>query len=245
MFDTLVAGARAWGIELTTEQLERFARYEAELLEWNRRFNLTRIIEPADIEIRHFLDSLAVFLAAPKQPCGQPHWPPPGARIIDVGSGAGFPGIPMLIVRPDLHVTLLDAVGKKTLFLRHVLAVLGLSNGAVIHGRAEDVAHQAAHRECYDVAVARAVAPLNVLAELCLPFCAIGGVLIAQKKGAIPTEIAAAEQAIKLLGGGQIRQVPYNLPHVSDGRALVVVEKIAPTPSRYPRRAGLPERRPL
>lgn len=237
----LVQGARELGLKLSAEQIECFARYQAELLVWNERFNLTAIAEPSDVQVKHFLDSLTVVKALP----------PPGKgrlsanTLLDVGSGAGFPGVPLAIVRPALKVVLLEATEKKCGFMEHVIAELGLENVRVRNGRAEDLAYLPGQRESYDVVVSRAVGSLATLAELCLPFARVGGRMIAPKKTGIDDEVASAANAIAKLGGRLAPPVVVRLPVLDEERQLIVVEKIRPTPISYPRRAPLPARSPL
>jgi 16S rRNA (guanine527-N7)-methyltransferase len=220
--------------QLTPQQLEAFQVYYDELAAWNQRANLTAIVQPEAVEIKHFLDSLTCLLAFPE---GR------GLRVIDVGSGAGFPGLPVRIVRPDLRLALLESVGKKTDFLCHIVARLRLSEVAVLQGRAEDYGRSPEHRECYDVVLARSVAELRVLAELTLPFCHVGGVVIAQKRAG-EEETTDAAQAIAVLGGACRASIPVDLPDV-EPRQLVVIDKLRATPAAYPRRAGIPQKRPL
>lgn len=222
------------GIELSRAQLEAFDYYGAELRRWNQRHNLTAITVPVEIEIKHFVDSLTCLLAIDK-----------GGRLVDVGSGAGFPGIPLKIVRPMLQVVLIEATGKKVEFCQHVMEGLGLTGIDVIHGRAEDEAHNPAHRGTYRWAVARAVAPMAVLAEYMLPFLQVGGQMIAMKGETGPGEAQQAEPAIKLLGGRMRRLIPTELPRVAETRHLIVVDKLSETPQAYPRRPGIPAKRPL
>jgi 16S rRNA (guanine527-N7)-methyltransferase len=218
----LASGARELGVSLTAEQIGGFARYTQELLDWNRRMNLTAITEPRDVEIRHFLDSLtAVTALAPDVRDGGKV-----VTLLDVGAGAGLPGIPLAIVRPNLRVMLLEATQKKCRFLDHVRQTLALPNLTVVCGRAEELAHRPDLRAGFDVVVARAVAPLATLVELCLPFVTIGGQLVAFKKVHIEAEVAAASRAIRQLGGRLARPVKA-------------------TPPAYPRRPGLPAKAPL
>jgi len=235
--EKLIGGAARLGIALTSRQLEQFQVYYQELVDWNQRFNLTTIMDYQKVQIKHFLDSLTVSLAVATNI--------PGLRVIDVGSGAGLPGVPLKIVWPQIHLTLLESVAKKTIFLNHLVTKLGLDDVEVVTGRAEEVAHLSACREQFDVAVSRGVAGMATLSELCLPFCCIAGIFIAQKKGDIEQEMSQADRAIALLGG-QLRQVkPVELPELADNRHLVVIEKIAATPPSYPRRPGMPGKRPL
>ena len=252
----LRAGAAALGIDLAPDQLAAFDCYRDTLLAANQRINLTAITDPAAVEMRHFVDSLTCLLAWPTM-TDRP------IRVIDIGSGAGFPGLPLKLLRPHIGLTLVDSVGKKTAFLADLVRRLDLAATTVLTTRAEDLARQPAHREQYDVALARAVAPAPVLVEYALPFLRVGGRLIAQKtvaKG--PGELVACQRACVLLGGGPPRLRPVTLPspagqapeparHLAavqqalSDRALLVVEKQHPTPDRYPRRPGLPAKRPL
>ena len=227
---------RRLGLALTRRQLEAFAVYGAELLRWNERANLTAITDPAGIEIKHFLDSLTIVPYLGTASSG---------RMVDVGTGAGFPGLPVKIACPGLRVTLVEATGKKAEFCRHLVARLDLEGVEVVHARAEEVGQSDEHRQRYDVAVARAVASLPVLVEYMLPLVRIGGRAIAQKGEGGPAEAQAAEPAIRLLGGRLQQVAPVELPGVADERYVVIVEKIAATPTGYPRRTGLPSRRPL
>lgn len=241
--ETLAAGAAALGLPLGPEQLAAFARYRDELIAGNARVNLTSIVEPAAVETRHFLDSLTCV--APLLARWGPATPVLPLRCIDVGSGGGFPGVPLRLALPRLRVTLLESTGKKAAFLGHLVAALGLSGVDAIAERAETLAHAPAHRESYDAVFARALAPLPALLELTLPFLRVGGLLVAQRRGDLAAEIAAAAFACQTLGGGPARIVLVTLPALADGRALVVVEKAAATPAAYPRRPGVPAKRPL
>ena len=232
----LIDGAAALDVALTPLDAERFERYAVELLDWNRRVNLTAITDPLEIVHKHFLDSLALIAC-----CGFQT----GGSIIDVGSGAGFPGLPIALARPDLQVTLLEATRKKCDFLRHLVATLGVGNVSVVQARAENAARDPAHRERHAVAVARAVAEMATLAEYLLPLVRIGGWIVAQKSGEIEAEVGRAGAAIMALGGHLRRIAPLRLPGIEEARYAVIVDKIAPTPDRYPRRAGMPEKRPI
>jgi 16S rRNA (guanine527-N7)-methyltransferase len=224
------------GLRLTPGQMDLFKQYEQELLEWNERFNLTAIRDPEDIRIKHFLDSLTCTLALREMP---------PARLIDVGTGAGFPGIPLKIIQPSLRLTLVESVGKKAGFCRHVAGALHLDRVDVLQSRAEEAGQMPAHREQYDWAVARAVAALPVLVEYLLPLVRVGGRILAQKGESGPAEAHAAENALHILGGRLRQVIPVTLPGVAEDRYLIVIDKIAATPSGYPRRPGVPAHKPL
>ena len=233
---------RLLGLDLTPAQLAAFQRYHDELLAWNERAGLTTIVDDEGVQIQHFLDSLTCLLAwAGNREIGKS-----ANSVIDIGAGAGFPGLPLRIVRPNLRLTLVESTRKKAAFLRHVTEVLDLPDVTVLTARAEDVGRDPAHRECYDVALARAVAGLPVLVEYALPLLRVGGVFIAQKTAAVvPVKVEAATHALDVLGGTVHDVVQVTLPGLREPRALVVIAKTAPTPARYPRRAGVPAKRPL
>lgn len=237
----LILGAEALGLRLTPGQVEAFQVYLDDLISWNQKFNLTAITDATLVELRHFLDSLSVLQAEEALQALRV----PGAGAIDIGSGAGFPGIPLAIVYPQAQITLLEATGKKVTFLEHVAQRLCLEGVTAIHGRAEDLAHDPAYREQYDLALARAVAELPVVVEYALPFCRGGGYLVAQRGSDGSAEAQAAQRAIALLGGEMRRVVPVRVPGLPEGPTLVVIRKAGPTPVGYPRRAGMPSKKPL
>lgn len=210
--------------------------YERELIEWNQKFNLTAIRDVESIRTKHFLDSYSCVLTWKANP---------PLRLVDVGTGAGFPGLPLKIVYPNMHVTLVESVGKKAMFCQHIVSKLGLEDVEVVHARAEEVGQNPAHRETYDYVVARAVANLNILSEYLLPLVKIGGTMLAQKGESGPAEAQSAEKAMKLLGGKLKQLIPVNLPGVADDRYLVLVDKVAATPPKYPRNAGMAAKSPL
>jgi 16S rRNA (guanine527-N7)-methyltransferase len=222
--------------DLTQKHIEAFAWYSAELREWNNRFNLTAITDPEGIEVRHFLDSLTCLLAVGAFS---------GEKVIDLGTGAGFPGLPLKILCPNLHLTLVEATKKKADFCSHIVAGLKLENVSVVHARAEELGQDPGYRQSHDVAVARAVAPLPVLIEYLLPLLRVGGYAIAQKGETAHSEAQAVEGAIGILGGQVDRLIPVELPGVVETRYLIVIKKVAATPEKYPRRTGIPEKRPL
>lgn len=238
--EVLAARAAEFGCPLEANQLAAFGRYRSELLAWNERANLTAITEPAAVELRHFVDSLSCL-----QGFGDLLADDPAPRLIDVGSGGGFPGLPLKLAQPRLALTLVDSVGKKTEFLRHLVAVLGLQGVEVITARAEDLARDPARREQYTVVVSRALAALPVLLELCLPFARVGGRLVAPRRGDLTGQQAEAAGAALELGGSFRPAIAIDLAPGLGDLGLVVVEKVAPTPSRYPRRVGIPSKRPL
>ncbi len=232
--------ARLFGVDLTPGQIEAFRWYGGELVAWNRRFNLTAISDPTGIEVRHFLDSISCVRVMRR-----PGRPNPAGRLIDVGTGAGFPGIPLKIAFPDLTLTLVESAGKKADFCAHVTEGLSLSGVRLLRSRAEVVGRDPAHRQAYDWAVARAVAALPTLAEYLIPLLKIGGRAIAQKGESGPAEAQAAEAALRILGGRLEQVIALELPGVAERRNLVLMEKVAATPAKYPRRPGIPGKRPL
>lgn len=232
--ERLESEARRLGIELAPLQLSQFDEYVRALLDWNSRMNLTGITEPDQILVKHLLDSLSVA----------PLLRPPHAALIDIGSGAGFPGLALKIALPALEVTCLEATGKKVQFLKYVITSLHLQNTEAVQGRAEDLGRDLNYREHFDYAVARAVADLATLVEYAMPFMRVGGTFVAQKGVGVEKEVGNAARAIRLLGG-ELREVaPVDLPGL-ERRHLIVIAKVGPTPDTYPRRAGIPERKPL
>ncbi len=231
----LEAGATALGLSLDASQLDRFERYAACLREGKRRLSLTALVDPVDVAVKHFLDSLSVCRAIP----------PGAARVVDVGTGAGFPGVPLKLARPELAVVLLEATGKKAAWVEQSLRELGVEGISVLTARAEDLAHHPAHRAGYDVAVARAVAPLPILCELCCPFLKAGGTFVALKSAAgAAVEVPQAARALEVLDA-RLRAVdPVNLPDLPN-RVLVLIDQVQAVPPMYPRRAGVPAKRPL
>jgi len=224
------------GLQLNRAQLAALDTYERELLSWNARFNLTAIDDPKKIRTKHFLDSLTCLLAMRNAPM---------ERVIDIGTGAGFPGIPLKIICPNMRLTLVESVGKKAAFCQHIVEILRLRDVEVLPERAEAVGLSTAHRESYDWALARAVATMSTLMEYLLPLVRVGGRALAMKGEGGPAEAQAAEGAMRLLGGHLQQLLPVTLPGVEDQRYLIIMEKLAATPDRYPRRTGLPTKKPL
>jgi len=237
----LAESATRLGIHLSPVQIEQFETFYRLLADWNQRINLTSVIDYEEVQVKHFLDSLTIVLTV-KDALNDSRT---ALDVIDVGAGAGLPGIPLKLVLPRSRLVLLDSVGKKTGFLRELIRRLALDRVEVVTARAEDAAHQSPYREKFNLVLARALARLPVAAELTLPFCRHGGVTVHQKKGNIASELKESEAAIRVLGGKLREVVPIGLDELSDNRCLVVIEKISPTPEKYPRRAGIPQKRPL
>jgi 16S rRNA (guanine527-N7)-methyltransferase len=236
-------GCRTLGIELSEHQLEQFGAYYRILIDWNERLNLTAITAFEEVQTKHFLDSIAALPlireelgeAAPGRPL----------QLVDVGSGAGFPGIPLKIVEPGLRLTLMDGTQKKVAFLQTVVASIGLSGVEVVHGRAEELGRAAAFRERFHLVAARAVAPLATLVEYLLPLTARRGLTVVYKGPGAGEEFMQARRAIKLLGGEVVRLAPVEVPFLAERRFVLLIKKVAATPPQYPRGQGLARKKPL
>ncbi len=239
----LVEGCRQLGVPLTTDAIEAFERIYRELVDWNARLNLTSIVAYEEVQTKHFLDSL-VSLPLIAEELGKP-LPLPALRLLDVGTGAGFPGIPLKLASPALQLTLMDGTQKKISFLQHLIETLQIGPVALVHGRAEELGRAAAHRERYDLVVARAVAPLNTLAEYLLPLVRKDGLAVIYKGPSAPEEFMEARHAIKVMGGETVRLAPVEVPFLDERRFILLIRKIAVTPSQYPRGQGLARKRPL
>lgn len=231
----LLEASRSLGVEIG-DKLDRFSEYYDLLVAENEAINLTALNTETQVIHKHFVDSLTCFLSGRLEGF---------LKGIDVGTGGGFPGIPLAIVNPGLDLVLLDATRKKVEFVSRVCDRLGLPNAHALWNRAEVLGQQAAHREAYDRVVTRAVSPLNSLYELCLPLLKVGGFLIAQKGPEVEGEIASARSVEGKLGGRLLEVIHLKLPVIGDPRSLVIVEKVAPTPDKYPRRPGAPQKNPL
>ena len=235
-FHILEDGCQAFGVTLTEKQIEQFEKYYELLVEWNKVMNLTGITEFDEVMQKHFVDSVAAAEYVEMEKINS---------LIDVGTGAGFPGIPLKIVYPHLQVTLLDSLNKRIKFLEEVVDNLGLTGIETVHGRAEDAAKKAEYREQFDLSVSRAVANLASLTEYCLPFVKVGGKFVSYKSVSVDEEIAQSKKAVYVLGGEIGKVEKFNLPESDMERALVIIEKKRSTPKKYPRKAGLPSKEPL
>ncbi len=232
---TFLEGLHQLGLGLTEQQLGQFLRYQQELIDWNTRINLTAITDPEEVLIKHFLDSLSLLLVYDK----------PQTRLLDIGAGAGFPGLPLKIVRPEWQVTLLEATGKKVTFLQHMIEMLQLEGVVAIHGRAEELAHQREYRAAFDVVTARAVASIPTLLEYAAPYCRAGGLIILPKKGYPMQELAQGCRAAEMIGATLQRDFPVRLPGLSDNRRLLVWKQYQACPAKYPRSGAVIAKRPL
>ena len=225
-------------VALSEEQLDQFETYFQELADWNQRANLTAIIEYEDVQVKHFLDSLTVYLTAREYLSGP-------VRVMDVGAGAGLPGLALKLAFPDMKLALVESVKKKTAFLHHIVEKLGLEDVSIYTGRAEDLAREKDLRDAFDLVTVRALAKLPLLLEFSLPFCKTGGRLVALKHGGDWSEQESAANALAELGGHIERVSTVLLEGLTDDRIVISVQKIGPTPSRYPRAVGIPGKRPL
>lgn len=223
------------GFNFSEVQLQQFSVYYEMLIETNKVMNLTAITQPEEVAVKHMIDSLLAYEPVMKE----------GKVLADIGTGAGFPGVPLKIYCPELKVVLIDSLGKRLKFLEQVIEKLQLKNISCEHARAEDAGRNKKHREVYDIVTARAVARLSVLAEYCLPLVKKDGMFIALKGSKYAEEIAEAQEAVKILGGRLLSSEPVRLPELDDGRAIIRIKKIRNTPAQYPRKAGTPEKQPL
>jgi 16S rRNA (guanine527-N7)-methyltransferase len=237
--DKFISRAARLGVAISEEQAITFEAYYRILVDWNRQINLTAVTGEKEVQSKHFLDSLTAALAVNFNDASQ------SINVIDIGTDAGFPGLPLKIVYPHLHLALMEATAKKTQFLEYVVKKFGLQNVVILTGRAEELAHKPQHRGKYNVVLSRAVASLPALAEIALPFCAVGGLFVAYKKGDILDELQQSGRAIDIMGGKIREIIPVSPDLFDDERRLIVIEKVTPSPEQYPRRPGMPEKRPL
>ena len=218
----------------SVEQLEQFFAYMNLLIEWNEKMNLTAIVEPNEIILKHFIDSITILKEIDNN-----------SKIIDVGTGAGFPGVPLSIMNPTLKITLADSLNKRLIFLQEVVNQLGLKNIEIIHARAEELGKNKKYRENFDVATSRAVANLSTLSEYLIPLVKVGGKIISMKAGGAQEEIEAAKKAIKILGGKIEGIEEFKLPQTEIERTIILIKKEEHTPNKYPRKAGVPSKEPI
>ncbi|WMM24728.1 16S rRNA (guanine(527)-N(7))-methyltransferase RsmG [Tissierella sp. MB52-C2] len=234
--NTLLDGIVDLNIELSQEQQNQFIKYKRLLKEWNEKINITAITDDIEIDVKHFLDSLTPVVT--KLFDGK-------KSIIDIGTGGGFPGLPLKIFNEELKVTLLDSLNKRIIFLNEVIKDLGLKNIEAIHGRAEELGRTENYREQYDICISRAVASLNTLSEYCMPFVKVGGYFISMKGEDVEEELKEAEKGIKILGGSILKKELVKIPKSDIVHSLIIIEKIKETPTKYPRGGGKPKKTPL
>ncbi len=234
--ETLLKGVRDLNIDLSQVQIEKFIKYKELLKEWNEKINITAITEDDEIDIKHFLDSLTPVTTKLFEN---------NIKVIDIGTGGGFPGLPLKIYNEGLKVTLLDSLNKRIVFLNEVIKALELSDIEAVHGRAEELGRKAEYREKYDISISRAVASLNTLSEYCIPFVKVGGYFISMKGPDVEEELKEAEKGIKLLGGRIVKVEAIKIPQSDIIHSLIIIEKIKETPTKYPRAGGKPKKNPL
>lgn len=234
--ETLIRGSQELGIDLNDKDIERFKRYKELLKEWNTKINITAITDDVEIDIKHFLDSLTPYITNMFNG---------NKKIIDIGTGGGFPGMPLKIVNEELNITLLDSLNKRINFLNEVISSLELEGIEAIHGRAEELGRTKEYREVYDICISRAVASLETLCEYCMPFVKVGGYFISMKGPDIQEELENSQNAIKTLGGKLIEKKIIKIPESDIEHSLLIIEKISKTPTKYPRGGGKPRKNPL
>lgn len=244
MMDLTVQGCKQLGLDLSAEQVGQFQRYYDLLIEWNQRMNLTAIEDYEGVQTKHFLDCL-VGVPLIAEELAEPNPPQRALRAIDIGSGAGFPGLPLKIVWPSLRMTLMDGTGKKVTFLQEVVKALNLKEINVVQGRAEEMGQQPAYRGQFDLVTARAVARLNTLVEYLIPFACENGYIVAYKGPSASEEFIEAQKAIATLGGEIVRFAPVQVPFLAEERRVLLIKKVNRTPNPYPRQRGLPRKDPL
>ena len=230
----LLEKASTMGVRFSVEQMDKLYKYMNLLIEWNEKINLTAIIEPNEIILKHFIDSITILKDIKD-----------GSTVVDVGTGAGFPGIPLSIMNPTLKITLVDSLNKRLIFLQEVINELDLKNVELVHARAEEFGRNKKYREKFDVATSRAVANMATLSEYLLPLVKINGKAISMKAGNASQEIEDAKKAIKTLGGNIKTIEEFNLPQSDIGRTIIIIDKISGTPEKYPRKPGTPAKEPI
>jgi 16S rRNA (guanine527-N7)-methyltransferase len=234
--EVLINGMKELGVDATQETVERLIAFMKIMLEWNEKVNLTAITEEREVFIKHFLDSVT---------CLSTGYIKEGMSVIDVGTGAGFPGVPLKILMDNLKMTLLDSLNKRVIYLNEAAKMLNLRDTKVMHARAEEAGSSKEHREVYDIVLSRAVASMSVLCEYCLPFAKVGGFFLCQKGPDIKDEMKEADAAIRIMGG-KVREVKeYLLPFSDIKHNIIIIEKIAATPTKYPRKPGKPAANPI
>ena len=234
--NTLIDGLSNFNITLTEDQVNKFVIYKSLLKEWNQKINITSIEDDEEIDIKHFLDSLTpINTGLFKEK----------VKVIDIGTGGGFPGMPLKIYKEDIEVVLLDSLNKRINYLNEVIKNLNLTDINAVHGRAEDFGQNKDYREKFDIAVSRAVASLNILSEYCLPFVKVGGYFISMKGQDVEEEMKESSKAISILGGRVEKKVDVTIPNSDITHSLIIIKKIKETPTKYPRNAGKPKKNPL
>lgn len=233
-FDKMQEKSKDLGIHFSVEQIEQFFEYMNLLIEWNEKMNLTAITDPDEIVLKHFIDSITILKEIED-----------GSKLVDVGTGAGFPGIPLSIMNPTLKTTLVDSLNKRLIFLQEVVNKLKLDNIEIVHARAEEFGQNKKYRECFDIATSRAVANLSTLSEYLIPLVKLNGKVISMKAADAQDEINGAKKAIEVLGGKIEKVEEFNLPQSDIGRTIIIINKNKSTPSKYPRKPGTPGKEPI
>lgn len=233
-FEKMQENSKVLGFNFSVEQLEKFYKYMNLLIEWNEKMNLTAITEPNDIILKHFIDSITINKYIENS-----------VKVVDVGTGAGFPGIPLSIIRPDLQITLVDSLNKRLMFLQEIKKELELKNIDIVHARAEEFGQNKNYRETFDIATSRAVANLSTLSEYLVPLVKIKGKCVCMKASDAEEEIKQAENAVNILGGKIVKAEKFNLPNSDIGRTIIIINKEKNTNSKYPRKPGTPSKEPL